>query len=84
MSHSLKEQEFKEKSLKLLADPCKLKDIQYNPKNNDKFKNELDYKFNYEVSELLYGRITQEIENLIIIDSILQTIINQVNSNHNP
>lgn len=84
MSHDLKEQEFKEKSLKLLADPCKLKDIHYNPKNNDTFKNELDYKFNYEVSELLYGRITQEIENLIIIDSILQTIINQVNSNHSP
>jgi hypothetical protein len=84
MSHSLKEQEFKEKSLKLLADPCKLKDIQYNPKNNDKFKNELEYKFNCEVSELLYKHITQEIENLIIIDSILQTIINQVNLNHNP
>ena len=29
---NIKEQEFKEKSLKLLADPCKLKDIQYNPK----------------------------------------------------
>ena len=84
MSHSLKGNEFKEKSLKLLADPCKLKDIRYNPKNNDTFKNELEYKFNCEVSELLYGRITQEIENLIIIDSVLQTIINQVNSNHNP
>ena len=84
MRHNLKDNEFKEKSLKLLADPCKLKDINYNPKKNDKFKNEIEYKFNYEVSELLYSRITQEIENLIIIDSVLQTIINQVNSNHSP
>ena len=84
MSRDLKEQEFKEKSLKLLADPCKLKYSHYNPKNNDTFKNELEYKFNCELSELLYGCITQEIENLIIIDSVLQTIINQVNLNHNP
>jgi hypothetical protein len=84
MSRDLKEHEFKEKSLKLLADPWKLKDIHYNPKNNDSFKNELEYKFNCELSELLYKHITQEIENLIIIDSVLLTIINQVNSNHNP
>lgn len=84
MSHNLKEKQFKEKSLKLLADPCKLKDIQYNPKTNDTFKNELEYKFNYELSGTLYQHIIQEIENLIVIDSILQTIINQVNSNHNP
>ena len=84
MTHNLKEEEFKEKSLKLLADPCKLKDSQYNPKNNDRFKNQLEYKFNCKVSELLYKHINQEIENLIIIDTVLQTIINQVNSNHNP
>ena len=84
MSIDLNEEEFKEKSLKLLADPYKIKNIHYNPKNNDTFKNELEYKFNYKVSELLYEHITQEIENLIITDSILQGIINQVNSNHNP
>jgi hypothetical protein len=84
MSSNFKEQEFKEKSLKLLADPFKLKDISYNPKKNDSFKNELEYKFNYKLSELLYESITQEIEGLIIIDSVLHDIINQVNLNHNP
>lgn len=84
MSQILKEQEFKEKSLKLLADPCKLKDIQYNPKYSDSFKKELDYKFNYEVSDVVYNHIISDIKSILIIDSVLQDIINQVNSNQSP
>ena len=84
MSHILKEQEFKEKSLKLLADPCKLKDIQYNPKYSDPFKKELDYKFNYEVSDVVYNHIISDIKSILIIDSVLQDIINQVNSSQSP
>ena len=84
MSQRLKEQEFKEKSLKLLADPCKLKDIQYNPKYKDSFKKELDYKFNYEVTDTVYNHIVQEIKTMLLIDSVLQDIINQVSLNHSP
>ena len=47
-------QEFKEKSLKLLADPCKLKDIQYNPKYRDSFKKEKESLA--EMGELVAGR----------------------------
>ena len=84
MSSQLKELEFKEKSLKLLADPCKLKDIQYNPKYSDPFKKELDYKFNHEFSDSVYNHIIQEIKTVLLIDSILQDIINQVDSNQTP
>ena len=84
MSSQLKEQEFKEKSLKLLADPCKLKDIQYNPKYRDSFKKELDYKFNCEVSDNMYNYIVGEINQILIIDNIIQDIINQVNSSQSP
>ena len=84
MSQILKEQEFKEKSLKLLADPCKLKDIQYNPKYSDPFKKELDYKFNYEVTDTIYNYIVQEIKTILLIDSVLQDIINQVSLDQTP
>ena len=84
MSQLLKENEFKEKSLKLLADPCKLKDIQYNPKYSDPFKKELDYKFNYEVNDTVYNHIVQEIKTILLIDSVLQDIINQVSLDQTP
>lgn len=84
MSEKIKEQEFKEKSLKLLADPCKLKDIQYNPKYSDSFKKELDYKFNYEVNNTVYNHIVQEIKTILLIDSVLQDIINQVSLDQTP
>ena len=84
MSQRLKEQESKEKSLKLLADPCKLKDIQYNPKYKDSFKKELDYKFNYEVTDTVYNHIVQEIKTILLIDSVLQDIINQVSLDQTP
>ena len=78
MSQILKEQEFKEKSLKLLADPCKLKDIQYNPKYSDPFKKELDYKFNCEVSDTVYNHIVQEIKIIITVDDIVNDIISKI------
>ena len=84
MSQLLKENEFKEKSLKLLADPCKLKDIQYNPKYKDSFKKELDYKFNYEVSDTVYNYILQDLKTILLIDSVLQDIINQVSLDQTP
>ena len=41
-----KEDEFKQKTLKLLADPCKLKDSKYIPKNTDKLKIKLKLNLN--------------------------------------
>jgi hypothetical protein len=84
MTSKIKEQEFKEKSLKLLADPYKLKEIQYNPKYSDSFKKELDYKFNYEVTDTVYNHIVQEIKTILLIDSVLQDIINQVSLVQSP
>lgn len=79
-----KEDEFKQKSLKLLADPCKLKDIKYIPKNTDKLKDEIETKFKCKISDKCYISIIQEIEILVTVDSVLNDIINQVSSNQNP
>ena len=79
-----KEDEFKQKSLKLLADPCKLKDSKYVPKNTDKLKGEIESKFKCKVSDNCYSSIIQEIEIIITVDDILNNIINQVSSNQNP
>lgn len=79
-----KEDEFKQKSLKLLADPCKLKDSKYVPKNTDKLKDEIETKFKCKISDKCYSSIIQEIEIIVILDSVLNDIINQVSSNQNP
>ena len=79
-----REDEFKQKSLKLLADPCKLKDIKYIPKNTDKLKDEIETKFKCKISDKCYCSIIQEIEIIVIVDTLLNDIINQVSSNQNP
>ena len=79
-----KEDEFNQKSLKLLADPCKLKDIKYVPKNTDKLKDEIESKFKCKVRDNCYSYIIQEIEIIVTVDSLLNDIINQVSSNQNP
>ena len=79
-----KEDEFKQKTLKLLADPCKLKDSKYIPKNTDKLKDEIESKFKCKISDKCYSSIIQEIEIIVTIDGVLNAIINQVSSNQNP
>ena len=79
-----KEDEFKQKSLKLLADPCKLKDINYVPKNSDKLKDEIESKFKCKISDKCYSSIIQEIEIIVNVNNLLNDIINQVSSNQNP
>jgi len=79
-----REDEFKQKSLKLLADPCKLKDSKYIPKNTDKLKDEIETKFKCKISDKCYCSIIQEIEIIVIVDSVLNDIINLVSSNQNP
>ena len=73
-----KEDEFNQKSLKLLADPCKLKDNKYVPKNSDKLKEEIESKFKCKVSDNCYISIIQEIEILVIVDSVLNDIISKI------
>ena len=79
-----REDEFKQKSLKLLADPCKLKDIKYIPKNTDKLKDEIETKFKCKISDTCYSSIIQEIEIIVIVNTLLNFFINQVSSNQNP
>ena len=79
-----KEDEFKQKTLKLLADPCKLKDIKYIPKNTDKLKDEIETKFKCKISDKCYCSIIQEIEIIVIVNTLLNDIINLVSSNQNP
>lgn len=79
-----KEDEFKQKSLKLLADPCKLRDSKYITKNTDKLKDEIESKFKCRVSDNSYNYILQEIEIIVIVNTLLNDIINQVSSNQNP
>ena len=76
--------EFKQKSLKLLADPCKLKNHHYIPRDQDKLKDAIEYRFNYDISNTLYNVIIQDIKTLLIVDSVIQDIINQVNLDQSP
>ena len=84
MTFDKKEEEFKMKSLKLLADPCKLKDITYVPREVDKMKDILESKYNYKLSSIVYDKIKYDIKELLIIDSVINNIINQVSLDQNP
>ena len=78
--------DFNEKTLKLLADPHKLlrkkRIIVY-----DKFKTELQYKFRYDIDDILYKHlihlITQEIAIYSVMDGIL-TRIDYISNNSSP
>lgn len=76
--------ELHEKSLKLLADPCKLKDIRKKNNSQDRLKYELEYKFHYPLTNKLYQHLVKIIKQELIIDSCVQDLINQVSLNHNP
>ena len=76
--------EFKQKSLKLLADPYKLKNHHYIPRDQDKLKSAIEYKFNYDTSNTLYNVIIQDIKILLVIDTVIQGIIDQVNLDQSP
>ena len=74
---------FKMKSLKLLANPHKLKDHKiYTPP--DKLKSAIESKFNYELSNTTYQHIITIIRIELVIDALLNDIINRVILGHNP
>jgi hypothetical protein len=73
-----------DKSLKLLADPHKLKK-KHNPYIYfNKFKYDIENKFKYKLSNHEYEHIIQNIYQDIEIIKIINNIINQVDSHHNP
>ena len=75
--------EFNLKSLKLLADPNKLREQKkYIPMN--RLKNAIESEFNYKLTNTTYQYIQNTIRSELIIDSTINDIINQVVLNHNP
>ena len=76
--------ELKERSLKLLADPHKLKETKISFIRYDHFKYQLECKFNCSVEQPLYDKLVAMIHKELLISSIVNDIINQVTLNHNP
>jgi hypothetical protein len=76
--------ELKEKSLKLLADPRKLKHIRYTYSTYDPFKHHLECKLKYKCNETFYNHIVQLIEQETIVYKKLIDIIDLVSLYHSP
>ena len=72
------------KSLKLLADPHKLRESKKMPMQYDRFKQSLESKFNYTIDMPLYSHLLKVIQTELIIDSVVKDIINQAILNHSP
>jgi len=75
--------EFEMKSLKLLADPNKLRGKKVNIPS-DRLKHEIEVKFNYKLNNIIYQHILETIRTELVMDALLNDIINQVTLNHNP
>ena len=67
---------FRLKSLKLLADPSKLKDIRR--PTPDKFKQDIECRYNCELNDTLYKHVYQMIADELIIYEVMASIIDQV------
>ena len=76
--------ELKEKSLKLLADPHKLKHTHYSRPMCDPFKQQLEYTFKCKCSKTFYNHIIQLLQTEVQVYKILIDIIDQVSLPHNP
>ena len=67
---------FRLKTLKLLADPCKLRDVR--GLSNDRFKQDIECKFNCELNDINYKRICSLIADELVIYEVLSQIIDRV------
>ena len=76
--------ELKERSLKLLADPHKLKETKISFIKYDHFKYQLECKFNCTIDQPQYSRLLSTIHRELIIYSVVNDIINQVGIDHSP
>ena len=81
---SLINDEFKQKTLKLLVDPCKFRDTMKQIKKTDRFKLMIEYKFNTDITDITYKHILQTIYDELLISSIIDNIINLIETTHNP
>ena len=72
------------KSLRLLADPHKLREAKQTIPQYDSFKQSLESKFNYIIDIPLYSHIVKIIQDELIIDSVIKDIINQAILSHSP
>ena len=70
--------EFKKKSLKLLADPRKLKHRIIKNDTIDRLKYELNDKFNCDLTPILYQHILDTIQREIEVSSIIDNIITSI------
>jgi hypothetical protein len=78
MNGDFKGDDFKDRSLKLLADPHKLKEIKRSFIRYDHFKYQLECKFNCSVEQPLYDKLVAMIHKELIISSIMDTIIYKI------
>ena len=76
--------ELRIRSLKLLADPHKLKDPKKRLIPYDRFKHEIESRFNYTIDDRLYQRILTTIRTELIINSVVRDIIDQAILSHSP
>lgn len=78
------DEQLKEKSLKLLADPNKLKD--YNRPSGKKLESlqlEIESYYQYKLSKKLYNDIKDSITREILVHKVVSQIIEQVIENQN-
>ena len=71
-------------SLKLLADPHKLKKYKHISVQYDGFRQSLESKFNYDIDNNLYSHLLGIIQVELIIDAVIKDIINQAILSHSP
>lgn len=75
---------FQEKSMKLLADPLKMRKLQTKTETYDRLRSSLESTFDYKLTDKSYQRIRSHIYHDLVLDSVMQDIINQVTLRQNP
>ena len=81
--------EFKQKTLKLLADPIKLKDTNKPPTQSTQnlkisFKKLMDRIYMCKLTKIQYNHIDSIIQDELVIMNVMNGIINQVSQYQNP
>ncbi len=75
---------FQEKSMKLLADPLKMRKLQTKTETYDRLRSSLESTFDYKLTDESYQRIRSHIYHDLVLDSVMQDLINQVTLRQNP
>ena len=75
---------FQEKSMKLLADPLKMRKLQTKTETYDRLRSSLESTFDYKLTDESYQRIRYHIYHDLVLDSVMQDLINQVTLRQNP